>query len=326
MSKALDKLEATVNQHVKDGSATKNMTRDQLLDYSISVASALKAHLQFFNDIADKASKYQDAVTTGRKNGDKSQFIKTWSALYSGLIGVARARQDAKFSGALIEAAQATVMVLDEVAINVDKLFVDKTFNLYNTKISHVAIYGVLDNATTLAAFTENFIAAFFASCPSGQFKIAPYQTKFLEDNVGDVAEICCKMINGKLGKTFTAGIIRYKKSGNDVGILTSDNQSSAKFAKLGNEVSEGDMSAGEKGRRIFRLICDWFADLADNKARKNRALREQHKARVEFLQMELEGEDPNSERYKRIVKIIKNYNDMIDRLNQKIEKYENED
>lgn len=326
MSRALDKLDASVASSVKDGSATKNMTREQLLDYTISCASAIKAHLQFFTDLADKSGKLQEKLLLKRKTSDKTVFMETWNKLLNNLTGIAKNRHETRFCGAIVESLQATASVLDEVTMNIDKLFVDKTFNLYNTKISHVAIYGVLDNATTLAAFTENLIAAFFAACPSGNFKLAPYQQKYLEEHTEAVGEICCKMINGKLGKTFAAGILRYKQSGNDTAVLTTDNQSAAKFAKLGGEVNESDIKSGVHGLHIFRVIGDFIVDFFDWRARKQRALREQHKARVEYLQMELEGEDPNSEKYKRIVKIIKNYNDLIARLNQKIDKYYNED
>lgn len=326
MSRALDKLDNEVTSSVKNGSATKNMTRDQLLDYAISCSAALKAHLQFFTDLGASSSKFKEKIDLARKNADKTKFIEIYNRLLTNLTGVAKARQESSFSGALIEAAQAAVAVLDEVTINIDKLFVDKTFNLYNTKISHVAIYGVMDNASTLAAFMEAYINAFFASCPSGNFKLAPYQASYLDDKVEAVGDICCRMINGKMGKTFAAAILRFKKSGNDTSVLTSDNQSAVKFAKIGTEVSESDIRSGCKGLHIFRVIGDFIVDFFDNRARKQRALREQHKARVEYLQMELEGEDPNSPRYKKIIKIIKNYNDMIDRLNQKLDKYYNEE
>lgn len=326
MSKALDKLEATVNESVKDGSATKNMTRDQLLDYALSCSAALKSHMQFFNDLGASASKLHDKLIESRNSAKNSYIVKIYNMLLANLTGVAKSRLEKSYWGAIIESAQATIMVLDEVSINIEKLFVDKTFNLYNTKISHVAIYGILDNASTLAAYMEALISAITADSKPDAFKVAPYQVKYLAERTEEVGEICCHMINGKLGKTFAAGIIRYKQSGNDVGVLTSDNQSGSKFAKLSSEVAESDIRSGCKGLRIFRIIGDFWTDFFDKKAQKMRALREQHKARVEFLQMELEGEDPNSERYKRIVKIIKNYQDLIDRLNQKLDKYYNED
>ena len=65
--------------------------------------------------------------------------------------------------------------------------------------------------------------------------------------------------------------------------------------------------------------MFDWVARLV-------RSLREQNKARVEFLQMELDGENPESPRYKKIVQVIKNYNDQIARMDQYLDKYYNED
>lgn len=326
MSKALDKLEAAVNKSVKDGSATKNMTRDQLLDYMFSQASTLRTHLQVFEDLGQAVTKLQAQLTTLSKNSSNLPSVKSYQKLMKGLTGSAKLHTEQAFLGAVVESAQATVAILDEVSVNIDKLFVDKSFNLYNTKISHIAVYGVLDGAEVLARYLEAFMDAFTSDKKPEQIKLAPYQKKYLEDKTDEVAAICNRMINGRMNKTFTASLLKYKQSGNDVSVLSSNNESSSKFAKLDGNVNEDNVSAGCRGIHIFRAIGDFIVDWFDARARKQRALRDQHKARVEFLQMELEGEDPNSERYKRIVKIIQNYQVLIDRLNQKLDEYYSED
>ena len=311
MSRALDKLDAKVTASVKDGTAIKNMTRDQLLDYAVSCSTGIKASLSFFDELEPASvEKLKDKLIELRKANSKDLVVEVENVLLNNLTGIAKARQDRAFQGAVLETARGLVMIIDEIILNIDKLFADKTFNLYNTKISNVAVYGMLGSADTLGKYLECYVAAVLMSMKPDVMTVTPYAKKYVVAHAEEVADFCNRMINGKLNKTFTAGIIRYKKSGNDTAILTSDNQSAAKFAKLGGEVNESDVKSGCKGLYIFKLS----------------AMREQNKARVEFLQMELEGEDPNSERYKKIVKIIKNYNDMIDRLNQKIDKYYNDE
>ena len=292
-----------------------------------ATAASINTRLQFFTDLGTATSKLQGDLIAGVKSNSKNLSVVIWNKLNSGLTGIAKHRQESNYLGALIETMQASSAVIGEIVANVDDLFgSDKTFNLYNTKISHVAVYGIVDDARVLSRFAESYIAAIIADKKPDTFKVPAYQSKYLMNNVDTVADICCRMINGRLRKIFTTGITNYRKSGSDVTLVTSDNTSNTKFAKIGGQINESDINAGCRGLRIFRIIGDFIADFFDDQARQNRAMRDQHKARVEFLQMELEGEDPNSDRYKRIVKIIKNYNDMIDRLNQKIDKYYNED
>lgn len=327
MSKALDKLDAAVTEDVKNGTASKNMSKEQFVDYAMAIAAALNTHLQFFTDLGTSTSKLQGDMIAGAKGNSKNLSVVIWNKLNAGLTGIAKHRQESNYLGALIESMQASSAIIGEIVANVDNLFGDdKSFNLYNTKISHVAVYGIVDDSRVLAKFAEAYISAIIADKKPDTFKVPTYQSKYLTSHVDYVADICCRMINGKLRKIFTTGIINYRKSGSDVSLVTSDNSSNTKFAKIGGQINEADINSGCRGLRIFRIIGDFITDFFDDQARQNRAMRDQHKARVEFLQMELEGEDPNSDRYKRIVKIIKNYNDMIDRLNQKIDKYYNED
>jgi len=327
MSKALDKLDVAVAEDVKNGTASKNMSKEQFVDYATAIAAALNTHLQFFTDLGTATSKLQGDLVAGAKANNKNLTTVIWSKMNAGLTGIAKHRQESNYLGALVESMQASSAVIGEIVANVNDLFGDdKSFNLYNTKISHVAVYGIVDDARILSKFAEAFIAAIIADKKPDTFKVPAYQVKYLANHVDAVSGICCKMINGRLRKIFTQGVINYRKSGSDVALVTADNTSNTKFAKIGGQINESDISSGCRGLRIFRIIGDFITDFFDDQARQNRAMRDQHKARVEFLQMALEGEDPNSERYKRIVKIIKNYNDMIDRLNQKIDKYYNED
>jgi hypothetical protein len=326
MSNALNKLDAKVAESVKAGTASKNMSRDQLLDYMSNSASMLRSQIQFFTDCGPILTKLQTDLMGARKAAAQSLLVQVWNKIDKGLTGAAKLRQESGYFGAVVESMQATVSILEEVSANVDKLFVDKNFNLYNTKISHVAIYGVIDSAEVLANYSKCLISAIMADRNPTAFGLVKYQKAFLMDKADDIAGICTRMINGKLGKTFTAGVLRYKQSGDDVCVLTTDNQSSAKFAKIGTGVNEEDVKRGCRGLYIFRWIGDRWTDLFDWIARLIRSLREQNKARVEYLQMELDGENQDSPRYKKIVQVIKNYNDQIARMDQYLEKYYNED
>ena len=326
MSKALDKLDATVKAEVSAGSAVKSMTRDQLLDEINNVTNGLRTNLKFFTGLGDNAAKLRDWYLDERKANSKLPSIVFMVQVYSHLTGKAKYQMEKSFFGALTDTLAGMSLMFDEIVPNIGKLFADKTFNLYNTKISHVVVLGMLDEARLINKVTEAFIAQLTADKSKGEIRIAPYQTKTLAESATETADVLNKFINASRGKTLTAAIIRYKASGNDVAVLSTDNNAAAQFAKLEGEVNESSIKSGCRGLAIFRWIGDFWTDYQDLKMRKAAALREEHEARVQFLQMELVGKDPNSEEYKRLVKIIKNYEMMIDRINQKLDKYYNKD
>ena len=131
------------------------------------------------------------------------------------------------------------------------------------------------------------------------------------------------RVINDHLGKSFAKAILKYRNGGSDITVVNSENKSSVQFTKITTEVTESDIQSGAKGFKIFRWIGNLFVDRADKKNRKRVAEREQLQARARLLQLELDGLDPESPEYQRLVKIIANYQKLIDRLNQEIAKYE---
>ena len=328
MSKALDKLDATVKSEVQSGSAVKNMTRDQIVDEISAVVQNIRANLAFFQGLSpEQSEKLQNYFLDEKKFSGKKLSIDFLSDLSKHLIGKAKLTQEKQFGGAIVDALSSFGTIFQEIMENVNDLFGDKTFNLYNTKVSHVAVLGMVESARYTCQVAESFVDQFIADrAPNSFQKPAAYRSKFLKGAAEKTAEILNNVVNGRKSKSFAAAVKKYKASGNDVTVLGADGASSVQFSKLEGDIDELTIKSGSKGLKIFRILGNWWTDIQDTRARKQAALREQHLARVQFLQMELAGEDPNSERYQRLVKIIKNYEQMIDRLNQKLDKYYNED
>jgi hypothetical protein len=324
MSRALDKLEATIKAEVAAGSAVKTMNRDQLIDEISNVMSGLTTNLSFFTGLGEECEKLHGWYVSERKNNSKLPSIAFMSKVYSHLTGKAKISMEKTFFGPMVDALASMGVMFTEITNNISKLFADKTFNLYNTKISHVAVLGMLEDARLVNRCCEAFIAV-MCNDRCKELPVAPYQKKLLDDSAEQLSDILNRTVDGRQSKTFAAAITRYKSSGNDVTVLSSDNNSAVQFAKLDGDVSESTIRSGCRGLAIFRWIGDLWSDYQDAKARKAAALREEHIARVKFLQMQLMGEDPNSAEYKRLAKIIANYEVLINRLNQKLDKYYNE-
>ena len=324
MSRSLDTLNKAVTDVIKD-TAGKQFSKDALIEVIDDQIGFLRNAANFFNQLGlDAGNKLKEYLFENRSKSKALSF-----SLYNEINGVlctaAQRANNERFLGAFHDTLLGLIVILDEINANIDLLFADKAIAVYNTKISQVAIFGMINNAKIASEFVTDYIALFMSDRNSGLYAPVPATIKKLRENASEFAAIINRVIGGKLSKSFVAAIKKYRNGGSDTNIVSSNNTSNAKFARLNTEVTEADMLAGAKGLKIFKIIGDFFVDRADTKIRKLRAEREVLSARAQLLQLELSGIDPQSPEYKRQVEIIKNYQKLIDRLNQKLDKLEND-
>ena len=324
MSKALDNLGRVVAWTAKTASGTV-ISKDKLIDILDEDLGALYNVAQFFTAIEDSSAKLQKWLVDS-KNNTQLPSIVAYNKIASSLTGSAKITNDQRFLGAMSDTVNALIIILEDISGNLDKLFVDKNITIYNTKISQVAIFGMIENAKVFADFVTAFIEVLMSDRTAALGKPEKYVFNRLNGYMDQACELMNRVLNNKLSKTFTAAILKYRNSGSDNTVINSENKPTVQFTKINSDVTESDIAAGARGFKVFRWIGDWFVDRKDRKNRRRIALRDQLQARARLLQLELDGVEKDSAEYKRLVKIIENYQKQIDRLNQDIDKYENED
>lgn len=325
MSKAIDNLSRAVEKTVKT-SAGVTFTKDKVIDLIDADLSGLYNVSQFFTALSDGVipAKLQNYIAANRRN-TTLRSMAIYNQLVAGLASTAKTAMETRFLGAFADTAAALIVILEDVSGNLSKLFGDKTITIYNTKISQVAVFGMINDAAVFSNFCLAFIEQFMADRNQSLGKPEHYVGDILTSNAQDAIDLMNRVLNQKLSKSFTNAIIKYRNGGADINVVNGENKPTVQFTKINSDVTEADVNAGAKGFKIFRIIGNWFVDLRDKKNRKNVALREQLQARARLLQLELENVDPNSPEYQRLLKIIANYQKQIDRLNQEIAKYEEE-
>ena len=321
MSRALDNLTNAVNTTVKSAAGT-TITKENLIDLIDQNLGYLYNVSAFFTALGANSQQLQAWITTNRR-ALNLKSIQVFNKIDTGLVGSAKLAMNDRFLGGFSDTTNALIIILEEISGNLDKFFAEKTITVYNTKISQVAVFGMVNNAQMFADFVVNYISLFMSDRNAKLFKPAPYQIVALKDNLPQVTTLINRVIGGQLSKSFVKAIKRYRSSGVDSGIVNAQNRAAVQFAKVNTDVTETDISAGAKGILWFgKLIGDLFTDISDYRLRLLRAQREQLQARVQLLQLELDGMDENSPEYKHQVEIIKNYQKLIDRLNQKLASY----
>ena len=323
MSKAIDNLSRAVEDTVKTSSGIV-LTKDKLIDLIDVGLSNLYNVSQFFTAIEDNAPKLQTWISSNRRNTAlKSMAI--YNKIDSSLTGTAKVAIGDRFLGAMVDTTNSLIVILEEVAGNLEKLFGEKSITIYNTKISQVAIYGMISGAGDFAKFCSAFIEQFMADRNANLGKPEKYVGITLDTGVEDACVLMNRVLNQRLSKTFLGAILKYRNGGSDITVVNGENKPTVQFTKVNTEVTESDIQAGAKGFKIFRWIGNFFVDMRDRQNRKNIAMREQLQARARLLQLELDNVEPSSPEYQRLLRIIANYQKQIDRLNQEIAKYEAE-
>lgn len=322
MANSIDKLDAAISEQLSAGGAVSSMTKDQFLDFIDIVTGGVKNNLSFFTDMAGIEKEMQAWLKANIRGNMKS--IVYYNAISKDLVYNAKKVMDERFMGAIVDTLASYATILDEVSKNVDNIFQNKSINLFNVKVSHIAVFGITADAEVFCKFVAWYIDLFMSDFVHDLSGLAPYQTKYLEAAVKVVPGIMNRMLNNRMKGSFVSGVLNYKSGGSDVLLVNSDNKSNAKFAKIANGVSEADIEAGARGFSCFKKIGDWWVSWRDDKMRRLRSERELMQARVQLLKLQLDNVDPESSEYKKQIKIIENYMAIIIRLDQKLDKYYN--
>lgn len=323
MAKSIDKLDAAISAQLSSKGAIASLTKDQFLDFIDLVSGSVKTNLKFYTDTAHLEKQMKEFIKP--KTGETRKSVIFYQAIYKEMQFASKKAMDERFMGAIVDTLAAYAVVLDEVAKNIDNIFQNKSINLFNTKVSHAVVFGMIADAEIFCKFVDWFNTLMMSEMIPALPGILPYQLKYLEAAVKVVPALINRVVNGRFNSTFVAGIMNYKNGGSDVLVVNGDNQSNAKFAKIAGNVTDSDIESGARGINLFKKIGDWWVTLKDEKMRRLRAERDLVQARVQLLKLDLDGMDPESPEYKKQVKIIENYTALIARLDQKLDKYYNQ-
>ena len=322
MSRALDNLSKVVANTVKSESGVV-ITKDKMIDLIDTGLGDLYNVSQFFTALEDDQDKLQSWLAGAAKSSGNLKAIALYNKIMSKISGSASATMGRRFLGAMSDTVNAMIVIMEEVSGNIDKLFVETNLTIFNTKISQVAVIGVIENSHMFSEFCTKFIEALMYDRNQNLDKPERYVYDYLDSNLDLACTLMNRVLNNKLSNTFMSALLKYRSNGSDSNVVNSESKPTVQFARIGSEVTENDIDAGARGFKIFRIIGNWFSDMTDKRNRRKMALRDQLQARARLLQLELNGTDPDSSEYQRLVKIIANYQKQIDRLNQALAKYE---
>lgn len=288
-------------------------TLEDLSDSLTDLASALQNKA-----VVSKLALLIKNKGTSTSNSE-SVFKESYIAYFSKLTGKAQQIE----RRAPLEAIKQTALFgskdLDDLRDNLDNLLGDGAdIPLTNLRFSGITVLSYVSQLDTLFTWANFLInAALSSESP------APYLVDNLNSETSDVVSVVNLVLNRGNASSFLDQINTIRNSSQDmnvsVGGHTIDN-----FA-TDNDFSPSalSMSAGFIKSPALAL-GRMYAQHQKAKSDRLKLTRDWLRNRVALLQMDMNKADVNSAEYKRLQKIVDNYNEMIVAQDQKIARYEN--
>lgn len=328
MASVIDLLGEKVNKILGKADNTADFSKEDFRNYMGVAQSNLKAMVESFEELRPEEANALGETILGRIKDRGAMNIQIYSMYINRLSGQAQREERKVAFSSLLHAAKSYLFVLDEIDKNINKLFENKVISLYNTKLSHIAIFGVIRNACDLCDFSWFLFNGICYDIGMGIEKPAKYRFSYMntvkEKMAGLVSDIYAGVGDGAIYNE----IMRIRRENKDMLIVNDNNEvndSMISSAGLNKGIS-GSITAGFMDINVFRWIGEAWNNFRDNHYRALEEKRDWMQTHVQMLRLKLQGLDTNDREYQKLQKIINNYDNMVAAADEKIKKYREDD
>lgn len=324
----LHTLEQTVFKYIKDKIKVGSLSREQISEVISIEMETLKA-LQSSFSAFDKSqliqlnNRYREAKFNRSSKHDISSVIPS---LTTKLSSPAVAYEKAFPFGAAAKATGIFISILMEINKNLSSLFPEQSLTIFECKISNVMLLGILREADLFCKMTTILWGHFTDTVTGGDPTPLGYRAEYVHKNLSSYIEILNDVHTKEHNFSFLKDVGDLKKKNSDM-ILYANNQSFLNFLNP-NALSKNVvhyLQHGIFGFGIFTWILSLWDDWRHVQYLRNKDFKEWLENRAALLRLELNGTNPNSPEYQKLVKIIQAYDAKIVEYDRKLANYEKE-
>ena len=221
--------------------------------------------------------------------------------------------------------AQNLRTVLQMIERNVNVLFNEKFTTIYNAKVSQLAVFRIVEQAQIFSNYAVYLFdgVLYEIVVNEGVHELnqpKPYRYEFINKYKAGVVELL-KIGSLPNGANMLITEIDNLRKSLDTTLLDDRDQVNSAIKTVKNKFGliEGGATILAS---IFRYFGEWGVLMRNLKYQKMIQEKEWLQNHSDLLKLQLNGVDPNSDEYRKAVKIINTYNDMIRDLDLKISSY----
>ena len=295
----------------------------------------------FADDLKILIGRYQNVIgsvgamptTDLQQMADRIYTHKTDSncpgcSAYIAIATEVKAKNDHKIAfDSMIMVSKAIENVLANFAANVDVIFDGaQDVNIHTAKLSHLACFGFVENAEMYIEYLVSLLSVITYEIIENNGvreikKPLPYKYEYIKNHTDQFIQFHHSMLNGG-NRTYLDTFKSLKKSMDDVRVSNADTGSNIEMIDDNKLLQLSHGLFGQFSLNPFKWLGEQWTLIRNCHYMKMASEREDLIAHVNLLQMDLANKDPNSPEYAKMVKVIDSYNEMIGKLNQKLEKY----
>ena len=328
MANAIDLLSEKVNKILGRADNTADISKEDFRNYMGVAQSNLKAMIESFDELKPEEATALGESILGRIRDRAAMNIQIYSMYTNRLSGQAQREERKAPFASLVHAAKSYSTVLDELDKSIDKLFENKVISIYNTKLSHIAIMGVIKNACDLCDFSWFLFNGICFDIGMGIEKPAKYRFSYMNTVKEKMAGLVNDIYAGVGDGAIFNEILKLRRENKDMLVVNDNNEiNSGMISSAGlNRGLGGSITAGLMSLNIFRWIGEAWNNYRDSHYRALEEKRDWMQTHVQMLRLKLQGMDTNDREYQKLQKIINNYDNMVAAADEKIKKYREED
>jgi hypothetical protein len=251
---------------------------------------------------------------------DKGPNFELYKSYKSKLERKAANIESTKSLSSIRDANEEFIKILENLKDKGNEYFTSDKINIFNMRISHVILLGVLYDSERLSSYSKYMITAISFALQGSISDIPKYRIDFIRQNTDAVTKCVTAILDGTGAKEFATYIKNIKIEAKDFSLLSENNNvqvkqsSDIKISENGKQL----ISSGTFGLLGFRWLGEKINLITVWKERQRLSEEEWLKSHVTLLMSKLDSIDENSEEYSKLKKVIERYEDQINKYERK--------
>lgn len=321
-------LGSALINYTKDKAQMQSLRKDDVITILKQNIEMHKANADTLNVLSTQEMNSWMLKVTQALNSTTSKSRDVYDRYNKGLSSSASALERKCFLSSLKVINKDIIPVLNGILNNIDSFIENDKVELYETKMSQLAILGICRDSTCIATFTQ-YLYTYLIRVTSNTYDDIPrYREEYMLDNVDKVSKIVSNFCDRKGYYNFNQDMTKIKRQNADL-ILGANGKFSFNqyIGSVRNfytaDILDSILSA-LSCLNLYDHVMNFIDDYKLERDNRNKETKEWLETHVAVLRMELEEKDKSSKEYAKLENIIKAYDAKITEYDEAIQAFEN--
>lgn len=321
-------LGSALINHTKDKAQMQSLRKDDVITILKQNIEMHKANAETLAVMSAQEMNSWMLKVTQALNDTPGKSRDVYDRYNKGLSSSASALERKCFLSSLKVINADIIPVLNEILKNIDSFMENDKVELYETKMSQLAILGICRDSTRIATFTQ-YLYTYLIRVTSDTYDDIPrYREEYMLDNVDRVSKIVSNFCDHKGYYNFNRDMTKIRRQNADL-ILGANGKFSFNqyLGSVRNfytaDILDSIMSA-LSCLNLYDHVMNFIDDYKLERNSRNKETKEWLETHVAVLRMELAEKDKSSKEYAKLENIIKAYDAKITEYDEAIQTFEN--